>query len=386
MMTLLDPVVRQRLIDRVIAQVRSGGCDSDSHIRRLIVLAITEEFTGSRLTFQERQEIAVILFNALRGLDILQPLLDDPEITEIMVNGPGQIFIERNGRIEAANLCFDHAQHLSGVIANFFGRANRQIHEKEPLADMRLPDGSRAHAALPPAAPDGPVLTIRKFSGIRPDMQALIDCGFISDAAAAYLIDCVRNRESIFICGGTGTGKTTFLNILSGYIPSDERVITIEDSAELALQNLPNLVRLEARLPGPDGAGGINLADLIRAALRMRPDRIIVGEVRGGEAFDMLQAMNTGHPGSLCTGHANSCEDMLDRLALMVLMSVSLPWEAIRGLIASALSVIVHVQRASRGQRQINKISRITGCIDGIISLKTIYERKEAERLEAVIS
>jgi len=385
-MTILDPAVRQRLIDRILSQARGEGCDNDNQIRRLIVLAITEEFAGSRLTFQERQEIAANLFNALRGLDILQPLLDDPEITEIMVNGPSRIFFERNGRIEAADLCFDHTQHLAGVIAYFFGRANRQIHEKEPLADMRLPDGSRAHAALPPAAPDGPVLTIRKFSGIRPDMQALLDCGFISQSAASYLIASVRNRESIFICGGTGTGKTTFLNILSGYIPPDERVITIEDSAELALQNLPDLVRLEARLPGPDGAGEIRLADLIRAALRMRPDRIIVGEVRGGEAFDMLQAMNTGHPGSLCTGHANSCEDMLDRLALMVLMSVSLPWDAIRGLIASALAVIVHLRRTASGRRQVSQISRITGCKDGKIGLQVLYEQQEEVRLEKTSS
>jgi pilus assembly protein CpaF len=379
-----DPIIRQRLLERILAQSSCKPDADDDHIRRLIFTAITEELAGSRLTLQDRQELATNIFHSLRGLDLLQPLLDDPAITEIMVNGPKRIFFEKGGRIESSSLCFDNARHLTGVITNFFGRANRQIHEKTPLADMRLPDGARAHAALPPAAPDGPVLTIRKFTGLRPDMQALIECGFVSDAAAGFLIQAVRRRCSIFICGGTGTGKTTFLNILSGFIPSEERVITIEDSAELALQSLPNLIRLEARLPGPDGEGEISLADLIRAALRMRPDRIIVGEVRGSEAFDMLQAMNTGHPGSLCTGHGNSCEDMLDRLTLMVMMAIQLPWDTIRGLISSALSIMVHLRRTVDGQRQIHEICRIEGFSSGQINLKPVFQRTEDNELKYV--
>ena len=289
----LDPEIRQKLINQILCRIGDKLNDSDDSIRRLILMTVAEEYTGSQLTFQERKEIAAQLFNATRGLDILQPLMDDPKITDIMVNGPKEIFFEKNGRIFTSDIHFNDSQHLTGVITNYFGRANRMIHEKKPLADMRLADGSRVHAALSPAAPDGPVLTIRKFTGIRPDMGALIDDGFVTAGAADYLINAVRNKQTVFICGGTGCGKTTFLNILSEYISSNERVITIEDAAELRLQGVPNLVRLEARQPGPDGEGEISLGDLIRASLRMNPDRIVVGEVRGREAFDMLQAMNT---------------------------------------------------------------------------------------------
>jgi pilus assembly protein CpaF len=383
---IIEPHVRQKLIDRVLSQTGNQSDIDDESIKKLILLAVAEELSGSRLTFQERQSAALSLFHALRGLDLLQPLLDDPTITEIMVNGPAQIFFEKSGKICASPLHFNDAGHLAGVITNFFGRANRQIHEKSPLADIRLPDGSRAHAVLPPVAPDGPVLTIRKFSGLRPDMTALLECGFISERAAEYLIQSVCGKESIFICGGTGTGKTTFLNILSKYIPEQERVITIEDSAELALQNMPNLVRLEARLPGPDGEGEISLGALIRAALRMRPDRIIVGEVRGVEAFDMLQAMNTGHPGSLSTGHGNSCQDMLDRLALMVLMAINLPWDAIRRLITSALGIIVHLRRTPDGRREIHEISRIKGFESDQICLQPVFFRTEGGHLDYVES
>lgn len=372
---LIDEATRQKLTERVMHQIEDHSELDDDALRRLIILTIAQEYAGSRLSFHERTGIAAILFNAMRGLDLLQPLMDDPSITEIMVNGPDHVFFERNGIIHESGLHFDHVRHLTGVITNFFGRANRLIHEKNPLADMRLPDGSRVHAALPPAAPDGPVLTIRKFTGIRPDMQAFIEDGFISRPAADFLIEAVHQKRTLFLCGGTGTGKTTFLNILSGFIPSDERVITIEDAAELSLQGLPNLVRLEARSAGPDGSGEIALADLIRASLRMRPDRIIVGEVRGREAFDMLQAMNTGHPGSLCTGHANSCLDMMSRLSLMVLMAVQLPWEAIRGLIGSALHIMVHLHRTASGRREINEICLVDHHGNGDVELTQVYHR-----------
>ncbi len=320
----------------------------------------------------------------MRGLDLLQPLLDHPQITEIMVNGPNQIFFEQNGQIHPCDLRFDSPGHLTGVIANFFGRANRLIHESKPLADMRLPDGSRVHAALPPVAPDGPVLTIRKFTGVKPDLSSLIQQDFISAEAAAFLVDALKRRQNLFLCGGTGTGKTTFLNILAQSIPKEDRVITIEDASELNLSCLPDWVRLEARQPGPDGQGGIPLSLLIRAALRMRPDRIIVGEVRGPEAFDMLQAMNTGHPGSLSTGHANSCHDLLNRLALMVLMGVQLPWDAVHALIASALDVLVHLSRTRSGGRQVQEICRLQVLEGGQVQLIPLFTRCEGGALNRV--
>jgi pilus assembly protein CpaF len=370
----LDEALRKRLTEQVMQQMEHPDMP-DEALRRLILRTVASAFSGSMISFQERQALATGLYHAMRGLDLLQPLMDDPTVTEIMVNGPDAVFYERNGLLQPSDLHFDSVRHLSGVITNFFGRANRLIHEKQPLADMRLPDGSRVHAALPPAAPDGPVLTIRKFTGLRPDMPTLIEQDFLSPAAALYLKEAVLGRQTLFICGGTGTGKTTFLNILSGYIPACERVITIEDAAELSLQDLPNLVRLEARLPGPDGGGEITLASLIRASLRMRPDRIIVGEVRGAEAFDMLQAMNTGHPGSLCTGHANSCPDMLARLALMVLMAAQLPWDAIRTLIASAVHIMIHLQRVPGGRRQISQICSVDHLGEGQVRLQPVFCR-----------
>lgn len=348
---------------------------SDHDLKKLALMTVAREYSGSGFSFSERQAIATGLFHTMRGLDLLQPLVEDMSITEIMVNGPDNIFIERAGQLHKTGLRFDDAQHLTGVITNFFGRANRMIHEKRPLADMRLPDGSRLHATLPPAAPDGPVLTIRKFTGVRPDMESLITSGFITRQAAQFLVEAVVGHKTLFICGGTGSGKTTFLNILSGYIPSAERVVTIEDAAELSLQGLANLVRLEARLPGPDGSGEITIADLIRASLRMRPDRVIVGEVRGQEAFDMLQAMNTGHPGSLCTGHANSCKDMLDRLTLMVLMAVQLPWDTIRALIASAIDLLVFLQRDSSGNRLVQEVCAVRMNGSGQIALDYLFQR-----------
>ena len=378
---LLDETTRLKLTGLIMQQMGDQANLDDDALKRLIILTIAHEYAGSKLSFQERTAIASGLFNAMRGLDLLQPLMEDPSITEIMVNGPEHVFFERNGILYTSDLHFDHVRHLTGVITNFFGRANRLLHEKNPLADMRLPDGSRVHAALPPAAPDGPVLTIRKFTGILPDMQAFIEDGFVTRQAADFLVDAVRKKQTIFLCGGTGTGKTTFLNILSGFIPSEERIITIEDAAELSLQGLPNLVRLEARAAGPDGSGEITLADLIRASLRMRPDRIIVGEVRGREAFDMLQVMNTGHPGSLCTGHANSCQDMLSRLSLMVLMAVQLPWDAIRGLIGSALHIMVHLHRTAQGKREINEICLVDHHDNREVTLLPVYCRSERGKL-----
>ncbi len=366
---------RQKLIDQVL-RLQGNRSDLDnSSLRKLILRVVLENYSGSNLTLDERQQIVTRLFHAMRGLDLLQPLMENDSVTEVMVNGPDRIFYEASGQLFDARLTFDHVDHLTAMISRYFGQANRLINEKQPIADMRLADGCRVHAVLPPAAPEGPVLCIRKFTGIRPDLSALTQSGFISPEAAEYLRQAVVNRENIFISGGTGTGKTTFLNALSACIQSAERVITIEDSAELNLQGLKNLVRLESRLAGPDGSGEITLADLIRSALRMRPDRIIVGEVRGSEAFAMLQAMNTGHPGSMSTGHANSAGDMLNRLSMMVLMDSQMPWDAILRLVSSALQLIVQLERSPSGQRSVIEISRIHGIQAGEFKLEPIFAR-----------
>lgn len=367
---------QQQLIEKVL-QSCDLDLDDDQAVRQSICLIVSETYTESQLTLHEKQQIVQSIYNSMRGLDVLQPLLEDQSITEIMVNGPDHIFVEKLGVIEQSQVSFEDESHLLQVIRHCFGRADRQINEHVPLADMRLDSGERVHAVLPPVALNGPVLTIRKFTGIKPDMQTLVEQGFLSEAAADYLIEAVISRQTIFLCGGTGSGKTTFLNILSAYIPPAERIITIEDSAELNLQDLPNYVRLEAKPAAPDGSGGVCITDLIRASLRMRPDRLIVGEVRGPEAFDMLQAMNTGHPGSLCTGHANSCPDMLSRLSLMILMAIQLPWDAIRGLIASALNLMVFLKRNQQGQRKIAEIVRIDGISADQFQIHTLFSLSE---------
>ena len=373
-----DPVARRQLSDRVLSLMSSDPDQSDSVFRQTIGQAVAEYTGGTRTSLQDRKKLAEQLYNALRGLDLLQPLMDDPTVTEIMVNGPDQIFIERNGILHETDLHFDSRQHLTDVIGNFFSRGNRLLNESRPIADMRLPDGARAHAVLPPVAPDGPVLSIRKFTGIRPNLDALTASGFISPDSKALLRDAVRSRKSIFISGGTGTGKTTLLNALSGCIDPRERIITIEDAAELNLQGLPNQVRLEARsLSG--SLGSATISDLIKAALRMRPDRIIVGEVRGGEAFDMLTAMNTGHEGSLSTGHGNSCPDMLSRLAVMSLGASGLPFHAILHLIAATIDLVVHLQRSRDGVRQIAEIARVLHVQGDTFALETLYAREGAD-------
>lgn len=355
-----DYTTRQRLIDRVLQlQDIRPEPDDDKKLRKLILNVVLDHYSGSRLGVLDMQAIVDRLFHAMRGLDVLQPLMDDPAVTEIMVNGPYQVFVEISGRISPSPLQFDHAEHLAGMISRYFGQANRLINEKEPIASLRLADGCRVHAVLPPIAPEGPVLSIRKFTGIRPELPELVLAGFLSQAEADYLAAAVKTRQNLFISGGTGTGKTTFLNALSECIPRQERVITIEDSAELDLKDLPNRVRLESRQPGPDQKGEISLGALIQSALRMRPDRILVGEVRGAEVFAMLQAMNTGHPGSMSTGHANSAQEMLERLGLMVLMEIHLPWDAIVRLVSSALQLIVHLDRTPEGIRRVCQICRV---------------------------
>ena len=312
-------VLRQRLMEQMESRMQV----EDEELRDLIDMAILEAAEGAYLPLKERLSLRKELFDSFRRLDILQELVDDPTITEIMVNGAEHIFVERQGRVEELEKHFDSVGQLEDLIQQIVSRVNRTVNLASPIADARLEDGSRVHVVLAPVALNGPILTIRKF----PEpitMERLIELKSISREATAFLQKAVERGLNIFISGGTGSGKTTILNAMSGYIPQEERVITIEDSAELQIRHVTNLVSLETRVENRDGSQEISMRDLIRASLRMRPDRIIVGEVRGGEALEMLQAMNTGHDGSLSTGHANSAKDMLSRLETMVLMAAEL--------------------------------------------------------------
>ena len=362
----------------MILQALHSYDEVDDHsFREIIADIINQSQMCARLSLDEKRQLATTLFNRMRRLDILQDLMDDTAITEIMVNGPEKIFFEKGGRLYPSDLQFESKENLEQLILHFFSSANRPLNEAYPIADLRLPDGSRANAVLPPIAPDGPIFTIRKFTGIRPDIYALMNSGFISKEAASYLSMSVINKKTIFLCGGTGSGKTTFLNVLSSFIPKTERVVTIEDSAELSLQGITNLVRLESRLPGPDGHGGIDIGQLIRTALRMRPDRIVVGEVRGSEAADMLHALHTGHPGSLCTGHANSCYEMLDRLVTMVMSGSTLPYDAVIRQIAMGVDILVHITRGKDGRRFIDEIVEVRPVRDNRFQIETIFTYKE---------
>lgn len=336
-------------------------------------------FSGGGLRLQERLLLQKELFDSFRRLDILQELVDDPEITEIMVNGPEEIFVESKGRIRRWEKRFESKEQLLDLIQQIVSSVNRIVNTSSPIADARLADGSRVHVVLEPVALDGPILTIRKF----PEpvtMERLLSYGSISEEAAVFLQKLVEARYNIFVSGGTGAGKTTFLNALSEFIPSGERVITIEDSAELRLRHIENLVRLETREANAEGQGAIGIGMLIRAALRMRPDRILIGEVRGKEALDLLQAMNTGHDGSFSTGHANSPRDMLARLETMVLMAAELPLPAIRSQIASAVDIMVHVARLRDKSRKVTAIEEVDRYENGEIILNSLYRFQEYKK------
>lgn len=374
---MISHLEKQPLIASIVRQAGEMERLSDSDVMRLITAEVSRRTHGQRLSLKDRKALIEKLFQTMRGLDILQPLVDDQEITEIMVNGHDTIFIERDGQLSLVPIAFEDKEHLIQVITRFFGRSNRLINEQKPIADLRLEDGSRVHAVLPPAAPNGPILCIRRFTGMRPEIGALVEAGSLSAEAAAFLNRLVLQKKNLFVSGGTGTGKTTLLNALSTFIPITERIITIEDAMELQLPTIENIVRLEARIAGPDGQGEISLSDLIRSSLRLRPDRIIVGEVRGKEAYDMLQAMQTGHPGSMSTGHGNSAEAMLERLSLLLLTSSQLPWEACRRLIASSLNFLIHLERKSDGRRVIEKIIEIENYKDHQFVLRTHFMRNE---------
>lgn len=368
----------------LISEVRNemGLMDDllDEEVEALIETALKKMTQRTYLPLKTRLYLKEKVFNALRRLDILQPLVDDKSITEIMVNGVKDIFIERNGHVTRLDYTFDSQEQLENIIQMIVSKVNRVVNESSPICDARLADGSRINVVLPPIALKGPTLTIRKFPQKPIDMSDLVTWESISSEVALVLQTLVKAKYNIFICGGTGSGKTTFLNVLSNAIPDDERIITIEDSAELQINKVSNLVSLETRNANVEGRGTITIKDLIKSSLRMRPDRIVVGEVRGHEALDMLQAMNTGHDGSLSTGHGNSTTDMLSRLETMVLSGSAMPLEAIRQQIASAVEVMVHLGRLRDKSRKVLEVVEIVTYKEGEVVMNPLYAFREDEQ------
>ena len=331
------------------------------------------------LTIEEKMELVKKIFNSVRRLDVLQELLEDQDITEIMINGPDHIFIEKGGRLLDSGKKFPSQAKLEDVIQQIVSKVNRVVNEASPIVDVRLLDGSRVNVVLPPVALDGPVMTIRRFPENPFDMDKLLELGSITKEAAVFLRTLVEARYNIFISGGTGSGKTTFLNALSNYIPSTERIVTIEDSAELQIQNIANLVRLETRNANLEGKNEITVRDLVRSALRQRPDRIIIGEIRDAAVIELLSAMNTGHDGSISTGHANSPVDMLRRLETLVLTGMDIPLQAVRSQIASAIEIVVQLGRLRDKSRKVLEIDEVCGIEDGEIVLRPLYKFQETK-------
>lgn len=360
---------------------------TDEELEEKVEELVAQRLNGQYCSIDQKVSIVQQVYSSIRGFGLLDSIITDDTITEVMINGPDNIFIEQNGRLFKLDKQFESQRRLEDVIQRIVGLAGREVNQANPICDTRLPDGSRVNVVLPPIALCGPTLTIRKFSKTPMTIERLIKYGSITQEIADKLELLVKAKYNIFIAGGTGSGKTTFLNALSNYIPRDERVITIEDSAELQITGVDNLVSLETRNANAAGAGQITIRDLIKSSLRMRPERIVVGEVRGGEALDMLQAMNTGHDGSLSTGHANSTEDMLSRLETMVLQGAAgLPLEAIRQQIASAVDIIIHLSRLRDKSRKTMEITEVVGYENGQIILNPLYvfEEDENSTLEKV--
>lgn len=355
----------------------------DEEIEDLIARIVSQECREHPISLSQRIYLEKAVFNGLRKLDVLQELVDNPEITEIMVNGHKNIFYEKDGQIHKYPGGFSSEEKMQDVIQQIVGRHNRVVNQSSPIVDTRLADGSRVNIVLSPISIDGSSISIRKFPEHPMEMRQLIRIHSLSEEVAQVLKTLVKARYNIFISGGTGSGKTTFLNALSQYIPDDERIITIEDSAELQLLDAQNLVRLETRNANLDGVQEISVRDLIRSALRMRPDRIIVGECRGGETLDMLAAMNTGHDGSLSTGHANSPRDMLSRLETMVIMGKDLPLPAIRSQIASGIDIIVQLGRLRDRSRKVLEIVELNGVKDGEVQTNMLYKFQEEAQVKA---
>ena len=371
----MPEILRRKLMERIDIASEPDDGEVLEEIDRLI---LGEEETRY-LPVAQKAELRRQLFYSVRRLDVLQELLEDAGITEIMVNGYQHIFVERNGRIERYGKSFTSAEKLEDVIQQIVGRCNRVVNEQNPIVDARLENGDRVNVVMKPVALNGPILTIRRFPEQAVTMEFLVSIGSITKEAAEFLQALVRTRYSMMIGGATGSGKTTFLNALSAYIPKGERIITIEDNAELQIQGVENLVRLEAKEANLESGTEITIRDLIRAALRMRPNRVIIGEVRGAETFELLSALNTGHAGSLSTAHANSVKDMISRLETMVLMGVQLPLEAIRRQIASGIEILVHLGRGEDGSRRVEEIAEITGMEEDEIKTFLCFEENMGE-------
>ena len=354
---------------------------SDGEILDAIDELILNQMRESCMPLKEKVQLRQELFYSVRKLDVLQELIEDESVTEIMVNGPDTIFVERGGKLSKWHKSFTSREKLEDVIQQIVGKCNRVVNESMPIVDARLENGARVNAVIYPVALNGPILTIRRFPEHPITMEKLIELGSLSQECAQFLRKLVQARYSMVIGGGTGSGKTTFLAALSEFIPCDERIITVEDNAELRIQGIENLVRLEAKMANVDGCASVTIRELIRTALRMRPDRIIVGEVRGGEAMDMLQALNTGHEGSLSTAHANSSRDMLSRLETMTLMGVELPLEAIRRQIASGVDILVHLGRMRDKSRKVLEITEVCGFEKGEIQTQPLYRWQEGRGL-----
>ena len=351
---------------------------SDGTVRQILEALILETGRKHGLTLTEKEELLTLLFNRFRRLDQLQPLLEDEEVTDILINGGREVFVERQGRLVSAGYLFENSQQIIELIQRVCGLAGRQVSQASPLVDARLPDGSRIGAVLPPVALNGPVLAIRKFAARRFTLPDLVQRGAMETEAARLLAESVKERQNIFLSGGTGSGKTTLLNVLADLVPASERIIIVEDSAELKIRGPANVVRLEAREPNAEGRGGVSLRQLVRMALRLRPDRIILGEVRGAEALDMLQAMHTGHRGAMSSGHSNSALDMLDRLETMALMAeLGLSAAAIRRQIGSALDLVVQLKRREDGSRRLTEIRKIIHWRSREPETELLYRRQE---------
>lgn len=371
--------IQQEIQEELLRELEQGVSFSDEQMQDEIEIRVLKRGQMECLTIEEKMELVKKIFNSVRRLDVLQELLEDQDITEIMINGPNHIFIEKGGRLLDSGKKFPSQAKLEDVIQQIVSKVNRVVNEASPIVDVRLLDGSRVNVVLPPVALDGPVMTIRRFPENPFDMDKLLELGSITKEAAVFLRTLVEARYNIFISGGTGSGKTTFLNALSNYIPSTERIVTIEDSAELQIQNIANLVRLETRNANLEGKNEITVRDLVRSALRQRPDRIIIGEIRDAAVIELLSAMNTGHDGSISTGHANSPVDMLRRLETLVLTGMDIPLQAVRSQIASAIEIVVQLGRLRDKSRKVLEIDEVCGIEDGEIVLRPLYKFQETK-------
>lgn len=375
---------QNRIKNSIMEQMDLSREIADEEIQEMIDAQIIKSSKENYISIDDRYRLSRELFFDIRKLGILQELIEDDSVTEIMVNGVEHIFIERNGKIQKWDQNFSSKEKLSDVIQQIVAECNRVVNESCPIVDARLENGARVNVILPPVALNGPILTIRRFADTAITMDKLVEWNSISSEMAEFLSKLVKAKYNIFISGGTGSGKTTFLNALTAYIPTDERIITIEDSAELKVQGIPNLVRLETRNANVEGCVPITIRDLIKASLRQRPDRICIGEVRGAECIDLLSAMNTGHDGSLSTGHGNSARDMISRLETMVLMGMDIPMAAIEKQIASAIDIFVHLGRLRDKSRKVLEITEVLGYEKGEIKLNSLYrfEEKKSSEME----